>query len=416
MAALSLLCSACGGGGGGGAVADAGGATAAPSGATPAPTATAYAAGPVSGLGSVIVNGVRYDDSAARVVGDDDVVRSGDDRRLRLGMQVEIGSGAVDDTTGRARAESIRVVSELVGRVEAVQRDASGALQSFTVLGQTVRIQRPGTVVDDSLTGGLAAIVPGLLVEVHARRDGNVYLATAIEARSAAAVTRFKLRGVIGSVDTAIRRFTIGSASFSYAGTAAAALAATPAVGLAVRLELATAVPASGVFEVLALRPAQRGAAGLTAAAAAGDARLRGTITRAIADGQFELDGLTVRIDASTRLDKLSAAGLVAGVTVDVRGVLQGSVLQASRISLRGGGELGAGLEDSGGVELHGLAGDIDRSARRFTLTHAGGTRYTVTYPAAFDAVVAAAARLEVKGTLDADGRSIQATRIQRED
>ncbi|MFG5407479.1 DUF5666 domain-containing protein [Piscinibacter sakaiensis] len=384
-------------------MADAGGATAAPSGATPAPTATAYAAGPVSGLGSVIVNGVRYDDSAARVVGDDDVVRSGDDRRLRLGMQVEIGSGAVDDTTGRARAESIRVVSELVGRVEAVQRDASGALQSFTVLGQTVRIQRPGTVVDDSLTGGLAAIVPGLLVEVHARRDGNVYLATAIEARSAAAVTRFKLRGVIGSVDTAIRRFTIGSASFSYAGTAAAALAATPAVGLAVRLELATAVPASG-------------AAGLTAAAAAGDARLRGTITRAIADGQFELDGLTVRIDASTRLDKLSAAGLVAGVTVDVRGVLQGSVLQASRISLRGGGELGAGLEDSGGVELHGLAGDIDRSARRFTLTHAGGTRYTVTYPAAFDAVVAAAARLEVKGTLDADGRSIQATRIQRED
>ena len=52
----ATLIAACGGGGGG----------------LTADSATAYAAGPITGFGSIIVNGIRFDDSSASVLDDDD--------------------------------------------------------------------------------------------------------------------------------------------------------------------------------------------------------------------------------------------------------------------------------------------------------------------------------------------------------
>ena len=93
-----------------------------------------YASGPITGFGSIIVNGVRFDDSAA-AVSDDDGAAIGRDR-LKLGMQVEIESEVVsDDGSGRkARAAHVRFCSEIVGPVEGAPDVASGRL---TVLGNT---------------------------------------------------------------------------------------------------------------------------------------------------------------------------------------------------------------------------------------------------------------------------------------
>ena len=71
LAAALLV--ACGGG-----AADPG--TAAPS----SPTATVYAAGPITGFGSVIVNGVRFDDTSASITDDDGKTMA--ESQLRLGM------------------------------------------------------------------------------------------------------------------------------------------------------------------------------------------------------------------------------------------------------------------------------------------------------------------------------------------
>ncbi|MFZ2988859.1 MAG: hypothetical protein WA086_12770, partial [Ideonella sp.] len=82
LASLSVLV-ACGGGGS----AD----TDASTGGTPgASTLTAFTSGSISGFGSVIVNGVRFDDSNATVE-DDDGGRHGRDD-LKLGASVEIES------------------------------------------------------------------------------------------------------------------------------------------------------------------------------------------------------------------------------------------------------------------------------------------------------------------------------------
>ncbi|HEY5324044.1 MAG TPA: hypothetical protein VIK58_14550, partial [Caldimonas sp.] len=102
LAAAALLLAGCGGGG-----------SAGPSSGGTGVAPTSFTAGHISGFGSIIVNGVRYDDSAALVT-DDDGNRSSREA-LKLGMHVEIhGGGISDDGKGpRAAASEIRHGAEL---------------------------------------------------------------------------------------------------------------------------------------------------------------------------------------------------------------------------------------------------------------------------------------------------------------
>ncbi|HET9204789.1 MAG TPA: DUF5666 domain-containing protein, partial [Burkholderiaceae bacterium] len=120
VAMCAALLAACGGGGGVG------------TGGT-----GSFASGPITGFGSIIVNDVHYDDSQARVETDDGSARSRDD--LRLGMMVEIEADEVRNDAATARR--VRIVSELIGRVDAVGRNA------LVVNGLTVRANA-GTVYD----------------------------------------------------------------------------------------------------------------------------------------------------------------------------------------------------------------------------------------------------------------------------
>ena len=63
-----------------------------------------FASGTITGFGSIIVNGVRYDDSEARVV--DAAGKVGSSRDLQLGMVVEVDASSIrtDPATGRRSA------------------------------------------------------------------------------------------------------------------------------------------------------------------------------------------------------------------------------------------------------------------------------------------------------------------------
>src|SRR5690606_36947233 len=82
--AASLALAACGGGGDGGGFAS----TGVGSGGTGMFASSVSVSGPIRGFGSIIVNGIRFDDSNASIsLGDDNGgLRSAD---LRLGMMVE---------------------------------------------------------------------------------------------------------------------------------------------------------------------------------------------------------------------------------------------------------------------------------------------------------------------------------------
>ena len=119
VAALSFLVS-CGGGG----IADLPGGVGS--------GGSGLAEGTITGFGSVIVDDVRFDDSQAKVT--EEGPSGSRDATLKIGQRVRIKSNTSNV------AESIEVITELVGPID--QIDVDGAkVQRLTVLGQQVRVQ-----------------------------------------------------------------------------------------------------------------------------------------------------------------------------------------------------------------------------------------------------------------------------------
>lgn len=130
--------------------------------------------GPISGFGSVIVNGIRFDDSAATVTIDDD---GGPASALKLGMMVEI-EGSKNDDGIRGTANAIHAGSQVKGPISA----KTGT--TLTVLGMTV-IVNANTAFED--VAGFANLNVNDVVEVHAINNGQcTLLATRIEKESSA--------------------------------------------------------------------------------------------------------------------------------------------------------------------------------------------------------------------------------------
>jgi hypothetical protein len=203
------------------------------------------AVGTISGLGSIVVNGVHYDETAATVLdGDEQPLTTA---ALTLGSVARIDASPITTVGTRleATARTIRVSEVLLGPVESVDTLAMTA----RVLGQSVAVTA-GTVFDASLGGGIAALRTGSVVAVHGQidRTGGRIVATRIEARSGA--TAYVVRGPVLSLDRTALRLAIGGLSVSLAE--AGALPAALAAGTVARVKLRTAAVA-GVWAATAL-------------------------------------------------------------------------------------------------------------------------------------------------------------------
>jgi hypothetical protein len=375
LAALAVAMTGCGGGGG----VDAGG-----TGSTPV-----VASGPISGFGSVIVGGVRFDDLAAEVEDGEGTRRNRDE--LRLGMTVEIEAGAFNSDGSAASARRIRFDSELTGLVGGV--DLVG--ESFLVLGQRVFVDS-NTVFDDRFGRGLASLSFGQGVEVYAEFDAAAqrYRATRVEPRSA--LSAFVLRGPVAEVDTATRTLRIGSARYAYSG--ASGVPATLAPGTWVRLRLRFDPGATALWEV------QRFDLALPELPDADRVRIEGLVSARPSPTRFVVGGRSV--DASA----LSLPStLVLGARVEVEGRWQAGVLVASRVTVRSEDE-----QRNRGFELNGSISAVDSAAGTLVLR---GVTVSTRRPD-LDLRCPSAAELrvgqlvEVRGVLAADRRTLEATRI----
>lgn len=375
---LALL-AACGGEGG----VDTGGT----GGAVPA-----GAAGPIAGFGSVFVGDVRFDDSAAAVEDFDGNPRSRDG--LRLGMTVEIESGAVSDVAGQptATARRIRVDSELAGFVAAVDL----AVESFTVLGQRVAVDA-ATVFDERLAGGLAGLSPGQAVEVYAEFDAELqrYRATRVEPATPGSGL-LRLRGPVSEVNPLLRTLRIGDVLYRY--DRADGVPANLAPGTWVRLRLAFVPNPLAAWEV------QRFTLALRDWADTDDLRLEGRVTARGSGGSFAVNGRAV--DGSALALPPS---LVLGARVEVWGALRSGVLRATRVNVRSDAEF---REREFRVE--GDITGVDAGAGTLQLrglvvsTRFAGLRVDCRPPAA----VAVGQRVDLRARLAADRRTLEATRI----
>ena len=346
--------------------------------------ASSYASGTISGFGSIIVNGVHFDESNAAVADDDG---AGLDRgALALGMVVQVSGGAIStaaDGTQVATASTVRINRALVGPAGTVD----GAAGRLTVLGQTVLVS-VDTVFDDRLVGGLAGVATGQVLAVYGYYNATAaaYAATRIAPASAAA--SYRVSGPVASVDGS-QQFKLGSQT--YAGATAGL-----APGAQVRLNVQPAPDRSGHWVVNNQRaddtpPTDRDGAGLD-----------GVVSALQPGSRFTVNGVTV--DASAA--RISGM-LQVGARVELRGTLRAGVLVASEVKVA--------ADEARLFELKGTISQLDTVNRRFMLRStpvAYGRADLVFKNGNAAQLIGYTGTLKVQGVLSADRTRLDATLI----
>lgn len=294
--ALALV--ACGGGG------DAG-SSAAPEGAT---------AGTVTGFGSIIVDGVRYDDRNARVHVDS-VAGAPDDgsAEVKLGQRVELRYQGLEDNSA---ASDVLVSAEIIGPVTAVSPD-------IVVAGQTIKINTdpaagPVTVFDGFASA--ADIQIGQRIEVHGSAlDASTVLATRIE-RKPSLATWVRVTGNLSNLASDGSSFTLGGLTVLVGtGTRISPAGATLANGKRVTV-WSNAAPSAGSVTAAFIRVKQPLPDALK------DMRLAGAVSDCTPPcaSSFKVGGLS--IDAtSARFSHGTAGDLANGKWVELRGNVSAS-------------------------------------------------------------------------------------------
>ena len=395
--------SACGGGGGSGSgsgnIASVGGGGGG---------AASFTSGPITGFGSIIVNGIRYDDSSASISSDDSAFKRED---LRLGMVVAVQGGPVVD--GRSTATRIVLNGELLGPI------GSKGVNSLVVLGQAVTINASTVFAG---VAGLDALIANDVVEVHGTADAanNSILASYVE-KKVGRVNDYRIQGRVTAHDANAKTFSMGSLQLNYSNTESKEVRVTPAQGALVRVRLGTTA-VSGVYPVIRIRKPED-----AFNAFSGEVEFKGTITAFTSFTSFTVNDVPVTVSGVTNATYPEGTGRIqAGAYVEVKGALVDGVLVATRVKLEDNVPAG---NAGGEFELHGTISNAATSVAggSFKLTSSSGVSVDVEWSSApgqgsveFRNVSAAdlfrpnPPRVEVKGTL-LNGNKVKATRISLE-
>ena len=312
---------ACGGGGGGGGTGGTG--------------LTSTVSTGVMAKGSTIVNGVRFEDTAANITIDDTPKTA---TALQNGMVVKL-VGKVNDDGITGTADRIKALIEVRGNPTSTAPGASP--QSLLLNGQTV-------FVDDqtvfSNAAGFAAINAGTQIEVHGLRDaaGNVR-ATRIEDNAAQMGdnTLDEIRGVVaGGIGTNPTTFRLNDAA---TGQRIAVVAPAVIVPAGASWQNGTVVEVycsarpncivGGVFQAsrLKVEDAQDDA---FRPANGQKTEVEGLISSFTA-GSFLVGTTRVTTTGSTRFEGGIASDLANNVKVEAEGPWNGTSLVASKIEFK---------------------------------------------------------------------------------
>ncbi len=398
---------------------------------------TGIVIGTTTGFGSVIVDGVAWDDRQARIEVEADPSAPARLADLKLGQRVELEYGEPDI------ARRIRIEAETIGPIETIDP----IVGQLTVAGQSIRVNTDPLAGPITLFEGvadLAGLASGEIVEIHgaprfqASAGRSVVLASRIERHSALPAGLIRVAGRLQDYDPATRRFRLGDLTVA-AGAAlivpanrtlangqsivvwgAAPLGAGPTLDARfIRIreraspdrdaQIAGAVSrydaANARFEIGDIAVDARAATVEPASEALADGKyvvargrfggdgvllaskikirrpgaddieieLKGTITDFVGATDFRVRG--VRIDASAaRLTGCPATGLAADLYVEIEGDLQGGRVVASRVNCQPEPAAGAIIERRGRAE------NVDTGNRSFTLTPAAGRTITVAW------------------------------------
>lgn len=363
-------------------------------------TIAAYTSGPITGFGSIIVGGVRFEDSTATITDDNGATKRVDD--LKLGTMVEIEAEKIsrDATTGAASAKavSIGLGGSIKGRVEVKGTD------TLVVIGQNVLVTT-NTVFGPSLAGGLGALVANVTeVEVHGHYDAanKRIVATRIDLETG--TSEYRTHGEVTDLNTAAKTFKIGSATIDYSKVPAAEMRAAPVNGQHMRVRLQTT-------QVNGAWVATRVGSGVRTLESRSEAHVEGVVTSG-SGTSFSVNGVPVDASKAVWDDGMSASAIAAGVRVEIEGALVNGVLVATKVEAQ---ERRTGTDGKAELEFHGTLSALDTANKTFQIRGVtvwyGGT---VAYRDGNEAKLSGyTGQLEVKGVLSADRSRVEAQKIQ---
>ena len=277
-------------------------------------SADAAGIGAADGMGSVILNGLRYNTDNATFSLEDTT-------ELQIGMSARI-AGKVDADFNNGIAATVVSAAELRGVVSAIDlKDGS-----FTVMGARVTTDN-ATVWGDAK--GAADLADGAVVQVWGLPAAPGTL-RATRVQVTPATTAPLVTGTVQNLDRGAQQFTLGLLTVDFGGAAfgPGIDAASLANGTIVRVR-GTAAPAAGRFTATQVQgwyaiPSADGIA----------LQLAGVVTDFAALGDFRVLGN--KIDARNAQIPPGTVGAVGnGVKVEVDGFLSGQVLVAKKLRIR---------------------------------------------------------------------------------
>lgn len=295
---------------------------------------TSAAVGAITGFGSIVVNGVRYEtDQAALTLSDSDT--------LKLGMTVRV--------RGVINADLVNGVASTIES----SADARGAVAALDLANSNLVIWYTKIHVDDStvFAGGLMSLQDlrvGDPVQVWGLPDhGTGLRATRIERVAAGAAPI--ISGTAQAVDLSTSSVQVGGlrVAFTPAALASAGLAPAQLEGQLVRVR---GTEADATITQAAVEP------WYPVTQADGERlSVEGLITRFTSLASLLVDGVPVDASAAKISGRQASIGL--GARVQIEGAWRAGVLVASRLKLREAAQSG----DSGGSGSSGSGNDDDQ-------------------------------------------------------
>lgn len=308
-AAAAALMSACGGGGGGDPVSP-----------TPGPVAGGTrplsVTGTVTGFGSIIIDGTKYDDSQVKVAVD---IGDANGKPAALG-DVKLGM-SVDAKVENGKLTEVTLRAALAGPISSI--DVAGS--SFRIYGQTVKVSASGAT--PTLFEGVAGLTGLALndrVEVHGTVDASqAIVATRVERKPRdAAEPAVRLGGVLTSLNAGAKTFRLNDLTVDYSSATVTPADLVLANGQQVTA-FGDAAPADGRFvaKTLRIKSAEDGA----------PLAIGGRITAYNSIADFTVAG--VRVDGQSASFELgTASDLALGVGLAVEGRMASGVLKADKL------------------------------------------------------------------------------------
>ncbi len=277
--------------------------------------------GAVTGFGSVIVDGVKFDDSNTKVKAETgaDAGAAMSTASLKLGMQVELKHT-------NASASDIVVASHFRGQVTALNLTTN----VLSLLGQDITLDADGadaTVLDGFKS--LADIKTGDWVEIHAVENATgSFKATRIERESVTESVAVRATGKVTGLDATAKTFKLGTFTINFSAADIRPATATLANDLRVRVFSDTA-PVNGVINAKRIKVRS-----LEVPKELANAQVGGLVTDYVSVANFKVAGIAIDASAA-KFENGAAADIVSGAAVRIKGAIVASVLKASEIEFK---------------------------------------------------------------------------------